>query len=56
MDEIGIIKEIDKLGRLHIPKEIRDRFGFLKQVELVTTKDGLLIKCIDYKLVKVKKK
>ena len=27
MDKIGIIKEIDSLGRLQIPKDIRTRRG-----------------------------
>ena len=40
MGEIGIIKEIDALGRLHIPKEIRNRLGIGKAVELVVTKKG----------------
>lgn len=52
MDKIGIIKEIDNLGRLQIPKEIRKRFGFSEKVELVTVKEGLLIKSIEYELVK----
>ena len=51
MDKIGIIKEIDALGRLQIPKEIRKGFGFLKQVELVTVKEGLLVKSCEFELV-----
>jgi len=42
MKNTGIIKEIDRLGRLQIPKEIRTRLGFGKNVELVLTTDGLL--------------
>ena len=52
MNKIGIIKEIDNLGRLQIPKEIRKRLGFSEKVELVTVKEGLLIKSIEYELVK----
>ena len=52
MDKIGIIKEIDSLGRLQIPKEIRNRLGFADTVELVVTKEGLLIKSTEYELVK----
>ena len=52
MKKIGVIKEIDALGRLHIPKEIRARLGFDKSVELVLTDKGLLIKSIEYKLIK----
>ena len=47
MDKIGIIKDIDRLGRLHIPKEIRDRLGFCGRVELIIAKDGLLIRNIE---------
>ena len=27
MSEIGIVKEFDKLGRLVIPKDLRERYG-----------------------------
>ena len=53
MDKIGIIKEIDSLGRLQIPKEIRNRLGFTDTVELVVTKEGLLIKSTEYEFVKM---
>ena len=53
MDKIGIIKEIDSLGRLQIPKEIRNRLGFTDTVEFVVTKEGLLIKSTEYELVKM---
>ena len=52
MGKIGVIKEIDKLGRIQIPKEIRKRLGFSEKVELVTSKEGLLIKSLEYELVK----
>ncbi|MBQ4066374.1 MAG: AbrB/MazE/SpoVT family DNA-binding domain-containing protein [Clostridia bacterium] len=55
MCKIGIIKEIDKLGRIVIPKEIRDRYGIHATVEIVTTKDGILIRNPEYKLTKVKR-
>ena len=42
--QIGIIKEIDKLGRLVIPKEMRKRFSIDGMVELVLTEEGILIK------------
>lgn len=54
MKKIGIIKEIDGLGRLQIPKEIRTRLGLDKKVELVVTDEGLLIKSEEYQLVKKK--
>ena len=52
MDKIGIIKEIDALGRLQIPKDIRTRLGLGERVELVITKDGLLIKSPDLVLTR----
>lgn len=54
--KIGIIKEIDKLGRLQIPKEIRNRLGLGAEVELIVTQEGLLIKSNEYKLVKINSK
>lgn len=52
MKTIGIIKETDRLGRLHIPKELRMRPGLSEKVELVATKEGLLIKSVEYELKK----
>lgn len=52
---IGIIKEIDKLGRIVIPKEFRERFGLTEKVEVVATELGILIKNPEYKLVKIDK-
>lgn len=43
MEKIGITKEIDDLGRLQIPKDIRERLGLKKNVQLIITKEGLLI-------------
>ena len=56
MKKIGITKEIDKLGRLQIPKEIRNRLGLGAEVELIVTQEGLLIKSNEYKLVKINSK
>ena len=52
-EKVGITKEIDDLGRLHIPKEIRNRLGLGGTVQLVVTEDGLLIKSEEYKLTKI---
>lgn len=54
-DKVGIIKEIDSLGRIVIPKEYRERLILDKQVELVLTNDGVLIRNSEYELVKKKK-
>ena len=44
--EIGIKKELDKLGRILIPKEIRRALNFelCRELELIVTKDGLIIR------------
>lgn len=52
MDKVGIIKEFDKLGRIVIPKDLRERFELNKKVEIIATKDGVLIKNPEYRLVK----
>lgn len=41
---VGVNKEIDALGRLVIPKEMRDRFGLDGIVELVITEEGVLVR------------
>ena len=52
-EKVGIIKEIDNLGRIVIPKEIRERLSFDKKVEIIVTKDGVLLRNPEYILVKV---
>lgn len=53
---VGIIKEIDALGRIVVPKEYRERLGLDKRVELVLTRDGVLIRNSEYELVSRAKK
>ena len=50
---IGVIREIDNLGRLVIPKEMRTLFNFNKSVEIVVTKEGILLRNPEYKLVRI---
>lgn len=50
---VGIIKEIDKLGRIVIPKEYRDRYGLFENVEMVATENGITLRNPKYKLVRV---
>ena len=52
MKEIGVNKEIDALGRLVIPKEMRERFSLEGTVELVVTEEGILVRNPQYVLVK----
>ena len=56
MEKIGIKKEFDKLGRIVIPKEMRNLYNLEKEVELVVTKEGLLIRNPEYRLVKKQNK
>lgn len=51
--KVGIIKEIDNLGRIVIPKEMRERLSLDKNVEVIITEEGVLIRNPEYKLVKV---
>jgi AbrB family looped-hinge helix DNA binding protein len=44
MRKIGIIKKIDKLGRLVIPKSYRERAGLGEEVEVVLTQEGVLVR------------
>ena len=55
MDMIGVKKDIDKLGRICIPKEMRKLFNIQSEVELQITKDGILIKNPEYVLVRIDK-
>ena len=50
---VGVIKEIDKLGRIVIPKEMRERFLLGNLVEVTLTKEGVLIRNPEYMLVKI---
>lgn len=52
MERIGIKKEIDKRGRICIPKEMRRLFLLDNEVELQITEGGILLKNPEYILVK----
>ena len=54
-DKIGVLKEVDNLGRLVIPKEMRDFFKLSELVELVVTTDGILIRNPKYEVIEKKK-
>ena len=51
-DTVGVIKEIDSLGRIVVPKEMRERLFLEKRVEVVLTKDGVLLRNPEYILIK----
>jgi len=52
MNEIGFLKEIDSLGRIVIPKELRQRYKLTDKVEVIPTKHGVLIKKQEYFLTR----
>ena len=52
-ERVGIKKEIDNLGRLVIPKEMREACGLEHEVELVMTESGVLVRNPKYKLIRV---
>ena len=51
MESVGIVKEIDNIGRIVVPADIRKTLGLYGEIELVVTKEGLLIRNPKYKLV-----
>ena len=53
MEKIGVTKKIDKLGRTVIPKEFRELYGIKDKIELITLKEGILVRNPQYKLSKI---
>ncbi len=53
--DVGILKEIDRLGRIVIPKDFRERLMLDKTVEIILTSEGVLIRNSEYELVKRRK-
>ena len=54
-NRVGIIKEFDKLGRLVIPKDLRERYALDNKVEIIAPEQGVLIKSPEHILVKKEK-
>ena len=54
MESIGVIRGMDSLGRVVIPRELRDLYKLEGQVEVVSTAEGILIRNPKYKLVENK--
>ncbi len=44
MNKIVILEEFDKLGRIVVPKDLRERYFMNGKVEIIATKDGVLIR------------
>ena len=55
MNKVGIVKEIDKLGRIVIPKEYRERYNLGDCVEIIACEEGVLLRNSEYILVKREK-
>ena len=55
MTKLGIIRKVDDLGRIVIPKEIRSFFhiGINDEVEIAVTTDGILLKKPGYEVRKI---
>ncbi len=53
MNKIGVLRKFDKLGRLVIPKEMRDRYKLNEAVEIIATKEGVLIRNSEYHLTRI---
>ena len=51
MRKIGIIREVDKLGRIVIPKELRVFYRIDGKVKIITTEEGILIRNPKYILI-----
>lgn len=54
MQTVGVKKEVEPLGRICIPKEMRKLFDLKNEVELVVTSEGILIRNPKYVLVEIK--
>jgi bifunctional DNA-binding transcriptional regulator/antitoxin component of YhaV-PrlF toxin-antitoxin module len=52
--KIGVLKEVDNLGRLVIPKEMRETFKLDKTVEIIVTQEGILVRNPKYELIEIK--
>ena len=44
MEQVGLKGEIDHLGRILIPKKVRDLYGMEGEVELVLTPEGVCLR------------
>ena len=54
--KIGVLKEVDNLGRLVIPKEMRETFRLDKTVEIIVTREGILVRNPKYELIEIKER
>ena len=55
-EKIGFIREVDNLGRIVIPKEIRKTYELEGSVEILPTTEGVLIRNPKYEIVLIENK
>lgn len=55
MTGIGIVRKVDSLGRVTIPKELRRIFGLDKneQIEIFATEQGILLRVPDIEVKRI---
>lgn len=55
MTGIGIVRKVDSLGRVTIPKELRRIFGLDKneQIEIFATEQGILLRVTDIEVNRI---
>ena len=52
---VGMIRRVDNLGRVTIPKEYRDFYNLSagEKISIIETENGLLLTHPEYKVVKI---
>ena len=53
--EVGIVREIDRNGRLVIPMELRRLYNLVDEVEIIACEEGVLVRNPRYEVVEKKK-
>lgn len=53
MKGFGFVREVDKLGRIVIPKELRKIYNLTREVEIIATEDGVLIRHPKFKVIEI---
>ena len=51
-EAVGVLKDIDRIGRIVIPKDFRETLKLEDKVEIVMTREGVLIRNPQYEIVK----
>ena len=56
MAQAGIKLEVDSIGRIYIPKRIREQYGIEKDFEVLLHDEGIYLRCPRYALVEREEK